>query len=71
VRAQHAEAVSMQSGKYQMRSMRLPVVNMSEDEIKAYELDPANKPKIDFTPTGMRAQLSTILSIFDRKPKHP
>jgi hypothetical protein len=51
-RAQNAKAVLMQSENHQMRSMQLPVVNISKDEIKAYKLNRANKPKIDLMPTG-------------------
>jgi hypothetical protein len=37
----------------------MSVGNVSAAEIKAYEQDPANKPKMDFRPRGMRTQLST------------
>jgi hypothetical protein len=39
-------------------------MNLSAAEIEAYEQNPANRPKIDFTPRGIRAQLSTK---FNRK----
>jgi hypothetical protein len=36
----------------------LPVVNLSDDEVIAYENNPANKPKMDFKPSGKKAQPS-------------
>jgi hypothetical protein len=61
VRAQDGEGVSVQpepGEKYELKGIRLPVVTTSKEEIEAYERDPTNKPKIDFTPRGTRAQLS-------------
>jgi len=55
-------------GQFPFKSMRLPVMNLSGAEIEAYVKDPANKPKIDFKPRGVRAQLSKI---FNREPHHP
>lgn len=55
-------------GQFPFKSMQMPVVNVSAAEIEAYEKDPANKPKIDFKPRGVRAQLSKI---FNREPHHP
>jgi hypothetical protein len=65
------KAVSKQSvpvEKYEFKTMVLPMVNMSQEEIDAYERNPANKPKIDSQPTGKKAQPSkqesSILSTF-------
>jgi hypothetical protein len=45
--------------QYKFKSILMPVVNLSAAEIEAYEKNPANKPKIDFRPRGIRPQLST------------
>jgi hypothetical protein len=41
--------------KFELKVMRLPVVNMSAGEIAAYEKNPANKPKLDSLPKGKTA----------------
>lgn len=56
-----ADAVPLQSetvDQYEPKIMRMPVVNMSEAEIKAYENNPIYKPKLDSKPTGKKAQPS-------------
>jgi hypothetical protein len=45
--------------KYEFKSVRMPVVNLSAAEIEAYGKNPANKPRLDFRPRGIRPQLST------------
>jgi hypothetical protein len=43
-----------------MNHRTAPVINLSEDEVIAYEKDPVFKPKLDYKPTGKNAQPSQL-----------
>lgn len=51
-----ADAAPTDSPNFKHRT--LPVVNLSDDEVEAYEKNPNHKPKLDYKPKGKKSQPS-------------